>query len=395
MKYIVFISRIFTGIIFTFSGFVKIIDPLGFTYKIGDYFADSFAMPSLDVFSFPLAFGLAALEFIIGVALLLNIKPRLTTLVSLFFMIVFLPLTFYIAMVPSLKSWFPETFSKINDLTDCGCFGDAIVMTNWQTFYKNLVIIIPVLIIFFYRKKMKPYFSSKKQWLILLGIIIATIGFETYNLWHLPVIDFRPYAVGNHLPDLMKIPEGMPTDVYKVYYTLENTETGEKIKIDSEEYMNNEIYWDDPWTITETSDPVLVEKGYTPPIHDLTIVSKDGIDITDDVLNNEGYYFWLVSYNINDANTSNQDKINKIAEYCMQNNIGFICLTASIDEHIEQYKNKTHAPFDFYNTDEITLKTIIRSNPGLVLLKNGTVIAKWHYNDIPDIEKLKSKYLKL
>ena len=394
MKYIVLVSRIFTGIIFTFSGFVKIIDPLGFTYKIGDYFSDSFSMPDLNIFSFPAAVVLCALEFIIGVALLINLKPKLTSWVSLLFMLFFLPLTFYIALVPSFKEWFPQTFGRINDLTDCGCFGDAVVMTNWQTFYKNLIIIIPVAIIFLYRKKIKTRISSRKQWIIIAGIILITVSFELYNLWHLPVIDFRPYAVGNHLPDEMKIPEGVPTDVYKVVYSMKNADTGETIDIDSEEYMNNEIYWDDPWSIESTSDPILVSKGYTPPIHDLTLVSSDGTDIIEDVLNDDRYYFWLVSHDINNASTSNQDRINKIAEYCMNNDYGFICMTSSIDQHIESYKNKTHAPYKFYNTDEITLKTIVRSNPGLVLLKKGTVLAKWHNNDIPDIETLEKKYLK-
>lgn len=382
MRYIGIFSRYFVALVFIFSGFVKVIDPLGSTYKFTDYFQDAFGLEWMVPASFILAFVMSVVEFVLGIVLLLNVRVRNASWGVLLFMILFTPLTFYLALY--------------NPVQDCGCFGDALILSNWQTFYKNLIILLFVLILFSYRKKYKTWIRPKGEWVVTGFFFAATIALSMYCYMHLPLMDFRPYKVGTYLPEKMVIPEGFPTDEYKYIYSMHNTETGEKIDIDSKEYVENTKYWDEgtKWEITGTSEPILVKKGYTPPIHDFKIYSPDGSEVTDMVLSDDRYFFLLVSYNVNKASVKNQIQINQLAEYCLANDIGFICLTSSLDEDIKSYTEKNKVPYEFYSMDEITLKTIIRANPGLVLLKRGTVMGKWHNNDIPEIEYFEKTFFK-
>ena len=371
------ISRIFVGGIFIFSGFVKSVDVLGSEYKFTDYFT-AFGWDWAIPLALPLAFLLSNLEFIVGVAVLLGFCRKMSYSFALLFMIIFTPLTLYIALK--------------NPVTDCGCFGDALVITNWQTFWKNIIILFPVIYLFLNRKK-RPKRKIKVEVLsfAITGLLIFFFSF--YNYSHLPIIDFRPYKIGTYIPDKMIMPDNAPVDEYIYNYTLKNTKTNKTKEMDSNEYLKSNIWQDTTWQIIKTSDPILVKEGYHPPIHDFTITSRDGYEITDSVLYSDNYYLLLIMYRIDRADLGETKQINKLYEYCQQNNYKFIALTASVDNDIEQYKEKTNAKYDFYITDEITLKTIIRSNPGLVLIHKGTVLGKWHYNDLPDIKELK-KYLK-
>ena len=376
------IARIVLAIVFIFSGFVKVIDPLGSTYKFADYFHDAFSMDWMIPASFVLAIVMSAIEFLFGIALLINIRVKISSLGVLLFMIVFTPLTLYIAIADPVQ--------------DCGCFGDALIVTNWQTFYKNIIILIIAFIVFYFRKSYKPFLSIRKEWIITVILAILTFGLSIYCYKHLPLMDFRPYKVGTHIPDGMKMPDDAQVDEYMYNYVLKNTETGEDLEINSEEYVNDSIYWYEgsPWEFIDSSEPILIKKGYTPPIHDFSITSQDGYDITDIVLEDERFYFLLIAYDLNESSISKQEQINKLTNYCTNNNYGFICMTSSIDIHIKEFVDKTKAPYEFYSTDEITLKTIVRANPGLVLLKKGTILGKWHYNDIPEIEKFENDFFK-
>lgn len=374
------ISQVIVGLIFIFSGFVKAVDPLGSNYKFIDYF-DAFSMPWLEPIALPLAFVLSGLEFTIGLCLVLSIRNNLANWSALLFMIFFTPLTLWLA------------FS--DPVHDCGCFGDAIILTNWQTFYKNVIILALIIISFRKRKEFTPWIKTSIEWILTISIAMLITLFSFYNLWHLPVMDFRPYKVGTHIPDKMIVPEGVPVDEYEQYFTLTDTVSGKQISIESKKYVKDSTYWGKTsvWKFNSSSEPVLIKKGYQPPIHDFTITSLDGAEITDAVLSDTGYYFLLVAYDLNKTNTKSQKIINTLYEQAINNGNNFICLTSSTKDFINEFKNRSEILYDFYTTDPITLKTIIRSNPGLVLLKQGTIIEKWHYNDIPEYHEIKQNYM--
>ncbi|MBE9467406.1 MAG: DoxX family protein [Bacteroidetes bacterium] len=363
------ISRIFVGIIFIFSGFVKVIDPLGSTYKFVDYF-NAFNMSFFIPFAIYLGILLSIAELIIGVSLLFNVKIKIGAWSVLLFMSFFTFLTFILAIY--------------NPVSDCGCFGDALILTNWQTFFKNLIIIVPTIIIFLERNKFSTSYSCIEQWSIVGFFTIIMLYISIYSYNHLPIIDFRPYNVGANITEKMNIPDNAPQDEYE---TILFYEKDGEIK----EFTLKNIP-DSTWTWIKTKNKLL-KQGYHPPIHDFSISTLDGDDITDLILESDDYYFLLIAYNIETANIDNQNRINDFADYCLDNNFKFICVTSSTNNQIEEYQKRTNAQYDFGNTDEITLKTIIRANPGLVLLKHGVIIDKWHFNDIPEIKELSDKFI--
>jgi len=375
------ISRVIAGLVFIFSGFVKAVDPLGSTYKFIDYF-HAFNMPWLEPTAFTLSILLSGLEFLIGVCLLLFIQNKWANWFALLFMAFFTPLTLWLAIN--------------NPVHDCGCFGDALILTNWGTFYKNIVISALVIISFIYRNSLIRWAKPKTEWLITFIIALLITGFSWYNYQHLPVLDFRPYKIGTHIPDKMIIPKGAPSNVYEQYFTLRDTVSGKEIIIESTTYTNDTTYWykGTKWKFISTSEPKLVKRGYQAPIHDFSIVSLSGEDITKTVLSDSGYYFMLVAYDLKKSKTKHQYKINELYKQAANDNHKFICLTSVTANEIAEFKSKWQAQYEYCVTDPITLKTIIRANPGLVLLHKGTVLAKWHSNDIPDYQTIKAKYLK-
>jgi len=370
MKIIQQIARILIGITFIFSGFVKGIDPWGSAYKFTDYLT-SFGWEPLIKLAFPLGVLLAAAEFSIGVAMIFKLWIRFTSWLALLFMLFFTALTLYIAIN--------------NPVTDCGCFGDALVLTNWQTFYKNIVFTGLALLIFIKRNTFE-----NRNGIILPAVLsgmtmVVYFYLAAYSYNHLPLIDFRPYKVGTNIMQAMQIPEGAPKDVYETIFEYKNKETG-KIK----SFTEDNYPWQDTlhWEYVSTGPSRLVKEGYKPPIHDFVMESEYGDDVKDFFLNDQGYIFILVAYDLTKTNRGSMEKINKLALYARENKMLFAGMTASLRDDITNFITETEAPFEFFNCDEITLKTIIRSNPGLLLLKNGTIIAKWHFNDIPDEKAL-------
>jgi uncharacterized membrane protein YphA (DoxX/SURF4 family) len=367
------IARILLGITFIFSGFVKGIDPWGSSYKFTDYF-NAFQMPWLTSLAFALGILLAAAEFSMGVALIFNFFTRITSWFTLAFMFFFTILTFVLALT--------------NPVSDCGCFGDALVITNWQTFYKNIVLLTFALIIFTQRKK----FKSKNGPVLSIALTGMTIVFYfylvDYSYNHLPIIDFSPYKVGVNIPDAMKIPEGAPKAIYKNNFIYKNLKTGQE-----KEFAEANIPWKDTlnWKYLKSEEPVLVQKGYTPPIHDFRIESPDGEDIKDFFLYDDKYTFIAISSNLQKSDKAGMKRIAELAVAAKGKGYNFIALTSSSPDSFEAYKNETGAQFDFFNADEITLKTIIRSNPGLIVLKKGTILRKYHFNDVPKPEELDSQ----
>lgn len=362
-KWLLLLSRVIIGIVFIYSGFVKGIDPLGSTYKFIDYF-NAFNTPWANSFSFFLSVIQSAAEFVIGVAILLNLKIKWSSLGALIFMIIFMPLTFYIAIADPVH--------------DCGCFGDALVITNWQTFWKNIILMVPSIFIFLNRKTITNKLNSAEQWVITGVITILFLITIQFNYKHLPILDFRPYKIGTHIPDGMSIPEGALADIWESIFVYEKEGVSEEFAVSN--------LPDSTWTFVDAKHN-LIKKGYEPPIQDFTIVSIDGTDITDIVLSNENYNFLFVAYDIKKTNLNNIDKVNEIANFCYEMGYPFYGLTASGNDVVEKFLTDNNSNYEFYNTDEITLKTMIRSNPGLILLKEGTIINKWHINDIPNVSE--------
>lgn len=355
--------RLLLGLAFVFSGFVKAVDPLGFFYKLQDYltaFGIISWFPSYVIlFS---AIALSAIEFCIGVFLTLGIRRGVSSIIALLLMMFMTPLTFYLALA--------------NPVTDCGCFGDALVLTNWQTFGKNVLLLLIAFIVYKWRKLLWRFFTPKVDWMISWYTSLFVFALSFYCLWDLPILDFRPYHIGADIKKGMEIPEGAKPSRYETFFILEKD--GERKEFTLENYP------DSTWKFIE-SRSVLKEKGYEPPIHDFSIQDmSSGEEITEQVLSEEGYTFLLVAHRIEEADDSNIDLINEIYDYSVEHGYGFYALTSSPEEEVELWRDKTGAEYPFCQMDDITLKTIIRSNPGLLLLKNGIVLNKWSDNRLPD-----------
>jgi uncharacterized membrane protein YphA (DoxX/SURF4 family) len=360
------LCRVLLGVVFVFSGFVKAVDPWGSAYKFHDYFV-AFGMPALDICSVPAAFFLSALEFTLGVCLLVGVYRKIVSGLTLLVMCFMTVLTLWIAIA--------------NPVSDCGCFGDALILTNWQTFYKNIVLLAAAIFVFlWYKKKAVPACAGRTSLWVVTGAVIFSLGISTYCYRYLPILDFRPYKIGNNINQLREIPEGAEPDVYET--TLVYQKDGVKQSFGIENYPKDEA-----WTFVETINK-LVKKGYEPPIHDFTITTEDGEDITDQVLENYGYTFFVIAHNLEEASTAHSNRINEIYAYALDNEYGFMCLTASTPAQIADWKKKTGAQYPFCTMDDIAVKTIIRSNPGLMLIHDGTIVNKWSHNRLPNNEKL-------
>ncbi len=358
----IFISRILLAAVFIFSGFVKAIDPLGFTYKIEDYltaFGGIFA--SFTALALPAAVALSTLELLIGLNLLFRIHLRGTSFMALAFMLVMTPLTLYIAIY--------------NPVTDCGCFGDALVISNWQTFYKNIVLLILVIVLLITTRGKRPVFLPRAEWIITLVFIGIGVSLSLYSYNHLPLIDFRPYKVGVNIPEAMFVPEDAPADEYLTTFIYE------KDGVQKEFTLENYPKDDSTWVFVDQKT-ALVSTGYKPPIHDFSIVDANFDDITEDVIYNSGYTYLLIMYDVNKASEEGAKQAEKMYQKYKHSTTRFYALTASGDDEVKKFKAKTGVTYPFCKTDPITLKTIIRANPGLVLIKNGTITGKWHWRDI-------------
>lgn len=377
---LIILSRLIAGFVFIFSGFVKAVDPLGSTYKFIDYF-NAFNMSWLEPAAFSMALVLSAAEFTIGVCLILFIQNKCANWAALIFMAFFTPLTFWLAL---------------NDpVHDCGCFGDAIILTNWQTFFKNLAILAAVIISFKYRNAVIRWIKLKTERKVSIIIVLLITGFSLYNYYDLPIIDFRPYKIGTNIPEKMKTPKGTPAHVYEQYFTLMDTINMKMIDIESQAYMADSTYWgtNSNWKFVRSGEPKLIKQGYQPPIHNFSIESISGLDITQEILTDPSYYFIVISYDLKKSRTKHQPAINLLYDQATADGHKFIGLTSSGGGKISTFKNTWNIGYEFYLTDPITLKTIVRANPGLIILHKGTIVAKWNVNSLPSYQTIKSKYL--
>ena len=369
MRLVKNLCRIIVGIVFIYSGFVKGIDPLGSDYKFTDYF-NAFGMGWMNATTLFFSFALSLVEFLIGIALLFNLWVSRMAWGSLLFMFFFTPLTLVSALT--------------NPVSDCGCFGDATLLTNWQTFWKNIILLLLAIMIFVYRKEYKSSLPLVGQFSFLALAGAGMLCLSVYCYRHLPVLDFRPYAVGKNITEGMRLPEGTEPDQYEVTLKYKNKQTGEVQSFTEENY---------PWQDTlnweyESSSERLVKKGYITPIHDLVIEHPTLGNITEEILEDDNHTILAVAYNLTQSDVQYQPAINRLAEYAQEKGIRFYGLTSSSERDIETYKKRYHVPYEFCTADEIQLKTMIRSNPGVIILREGTILDKWAGKDVPDVKEL-------
>ncbi len=356
MKLLLQIIRVLVALTFVFSGFVKLIDPIGTKIKMLEYFGeDVLNLTFLSSYALEISVGLIWFEFVLGVWLLFGYKIKFTLRALLLLITVFLFLT-----------WYSAYFNKV---TDCGCFGDAVKLSNWETFYKNVVLIILILLLNWRWYVLRPLFSNRL--LTTLSHIFALLALllMVYTIRHLPLIDFRPYAIGKNIREGMQIPPDAPQPKFKdIWYYKINGEVKE---------FSNE---DEPWNIkgAEFVDrkTITLEEGFTPPIHDFSIENDADGDITDKVLSMPEVYL-VISYNPLEINDKAIQIINTFAQKMQQEGHTVIGLYALIDGNLVQ---KFH--FSLYMTDATTLKTMIRSNPGVIKLQNGTIVEKKAWRDL-------------
>ena len=416
MKQLSWISRMLVGALFIVSGLIKANDVLGFSYKLEEYFT-VFGTPWMSDYALFLAAFVCVLEIILGVAVIYGTRMVTVSWLLLLMILFFTFLTFYSAY-----------FDKV---TDCGCFGDALKLTPWESFIKDIVLLVFVLIIFFERKNirhgnltsdiinsavalvlvalfslfvikwsfpiwftaamlfaivlLKQAFTSIPNTIVLGLSGLMSVYFTYYCLNHLPIKDFRAYAIGKNIMDGMSIPEGAPQD--SIVMVFQYKKGGELFEFSPAELPEDL----DQYEFVDRIDKV-IKKGYVPPILDFKIVDVSGIDFTEDILTRDGYTFMLVAYDLSKSNTDVQDDINKFVQHCNSNNISFFGITSTSAADTDKFRHEHQSMFDYYFCDATVLKTIVRSNPGLVLMKKGTVVDMWHYNDFPEFEEFREKY---
>lgn len=355
--------RFLLALVFIFSGFVKAVDPLGTQYKIQDYL-EAFGWVALVPAFLPFLASVlqAMVEFCLGIYLLFGIRRRMTTLFVVVIMGVMTPLTLWLALS--------------NPISDCGCFGDAVTLTNWETFGKNVLLLIASVSVFKWGNRITPLVTKRFDWLVAMYAFLYILGMTLYCYRELPVFDFRPYRIGTDIRKGMEIPEGAKPTVYDTRFILQKNGVEKEFTLDD--------YPDSTWTFVD-SRTVVKEQGYEPPVRDFSIIrQEDGEDVTDEILTDDKYTFLLVAHQLSQADDSSIDLINELYDYSVEHGYQFYCLTSSPDSDIEDWQERTGAEYPFCLMDDITLKTMIRSNPGLMLLKNGVVINKWSVNNLPD-----------
>lgn len=491
MKLIGNISRILVGSLFIVSGLIKANDTLGFSYKLEEYFEngalayrvrnmlgwDSFSLEFLAEYALGLAVFLCALEIILGFTVLFGTRIKITVYSLLGLTVVFFFLTLHTATCDPLATYNQQTTTVKNSpeheqmlvrmgenksisiaqenekevvfseklavqcVSDCGCFGDAMKgslgrsLTPWESFFKDLILMVLIIPVFFQRQKIKMntlrddafilvpafvlvgfyswvftwyfpliftavgfvgYLLSKyfiknvvTQFIPIGFVTVISLGFIYYTYIHLPIRDYRPYAVGNSIPEQMTLPEGAQPDVFENKMFYKNKITGVV-----EEFSESNYPWQDTNYVFADRQTKLIKAGDHPAITDFTIIAIDGNDYAKDYLNEEGYLFMLVAYDINKTKQTTYKKINTFVDQSNLEGHYFIGLTASLYEDVEKFRHANQTMFDFFSCDAITLKTIVRANPGILLLKKGKVLAKWNANDLPDYKIVKEQYLK-
>ncbi|WP_019539929.1 BT_3928 family protein [Proteiniphilum acetatigenes] len=370
VKFLLELSRIIVGVTFVFSGFVKAVDPLGFTYKIEDYLIE-LGLTGLFPLALPVAVFMVTAEFALGVFLLLGIYRKWTARLITLFMVFFTPLTLWIAIA--------------NPVEDCGCFGDAFTISNWQTFYKNVILLAGAILLLLKWRQITPLFSKKMAPVAGLLTLLLGVLFSLHNVYRLPVIDFRPYKIGANIPQQMFVdPE--KADVLETVFIYR------KDGIEKEFTEENYPWNDSTWTFVDMKTKV-VKEGEKPAIEDFAVEAlyydeatgswDIGGDITDIILSEPSYTFLMVAYSLDKMSLNHLERFRQVHHYAEENGYSFYLLTSSPTDVVGEWEQHHRTGFQFCHADERVLKTMIRANPGLMLLKEGTVINKWDDSRVP------------
>ncbi len=376
MRYFRVFCRWLLGMVFIFSGFVKAVDPLGSAYKFSDYF-NAFGLGFLEATALPLGILLSSFELILGMTLILGYHRRVVYEVLFWFMLFFTLLTLVLAV--------------FNPVSDCGCFGDALILTNWETFLKNVALMVFVIPLYLHRKLAEPGMHGPAEWAVIAGFCLLSCGFSVWNYRHLPLLDFRPYDVGTVIAEEMSVPEGAPQDEYETTLIYRNRETGEESEFTIEDYPRDTTMWE-----FVASDSRLISKGYEPPIHDFAIMDEMGNDIVGFLLADQGYSLLMISHDLEKAgrqalqNAAIWSRLERVAS-----GYSFYAVTATTSDLTESVASSLGLEYQFHWADEIMLKTVVRSNPGFVLIRDGAIAAKWGFRDFPALEDLKPQWPEL
>lgn len=362
MKYLVGVVRIFVGILFIISGFIKLNDPVGFSFKLEEYFSQGVLdLPFLTPFALAISILVVIIEVMVGVMLILGYKRKITVWTLLAMIIFFTFLTFYSAY--------------FNKVTDCGCFGDAIKLTPWESFTKDIVLLVLILIIYIGRKYITPLVNSKTLMTLLIGSLLACVAYVYYVLNHLPVIDFRPYEIGKNIEEGMSTPEDAPKAIFEYKWKF-NVNGNQEIYVTNGDYPTV----DGEFIDVETSE---IQAGYEPPVHDFTI-EQEGVDFASSLLQ-EPKLVMVIAYDLRKSNLEVFKEIKTVTDKALKAGYKVIGMSASGPDQTDVLKKENNLGFDFYFTDETTLKTIVRSNPGVLVLEKGTIKQKVHYNDLENL----------
>jgi uncharacterized membrane protein YphA (DoxX/SURF4 family) len=362
------VTRIAIGLLFIFSGYVKAIDPIGSEIKFGEYF-EAFGMSVFEPYALFFGVLLSAVELLIGLSFLLGLKMRPVSAIAILFMTFMTGLTLVLAITDAVQ--------------DCGCFGDAIKLTNWQTFYKNLIIMPFVIYAFIERDNFRQILGNRTEWIVAGLLLLASTGISVYAYNHLPFIDFMAYRVGTNIPEGMIIPENAPMDVYE-----ESTFIYEKDGI--QQTFTLDSLPDDTWKFVSAPAPKLLKQGYIPPTKDFSVtILETGEAIHEDIFARGGYIIFITSPDIANAKLKNSEVVNELYNYSSANEVNFMMLSNSSDNLNQIYFQNTGAKYPIYSTDATVLKSMVRSNPGIMLLKDNTILKKWNINDAPSVDELK------
>jgi len=363
MKILVAIARIIVGVLFIFSGLIKLNDPVGFSFKLDEYFSTAVLdLPFLAPYALMIAVVLVVFEVLLGVFLLIGYKPKFT-IWSLFAMILFF----------TFLTWYSAYYNKV---TDCGCFGDAIKLTPWESFTKDVILLVLIVIIMLNIKLIKPILGRLGLTVVALLSFIACLGFGFHVLMHLPAKDFRPYKIGNNITAQMTIPNDAPKAIMDYHWKF-NVNGKEEIITTRGSYPSVE----GEFVSVETEE---IQAGYEAPIHDFSI-EREGEDFTEAILTEEKVIM-IVMYNLISSESEGLNELRAASTEAVRKGYKVIGVTASNVEMQQEIAKAYGLDFDFYFCDETALKTIVRSNPGILKLNKGTIIQKLHWNDIDNLE---------